>query len=94
VTEIWKDIEELTKRNEYYGQEITKMCNAVEALLDRMQREIDATKDPNLNYFLNVQINSSELATLSMEHLVSNEAQWEQLIDVFMSTVRNCLFWH
>jgi len=88
VTEIWRDIEELTKSNEYYGQEITKiLLNAVEALLDRMQREIDATKDPDLDYYLNVQINSSELATLSMDHLVSNEAQWKQLIDVWKYTV-------
>ena len=90
MTEIWKDIEEFTKSNEYYGQEITKILfDAVEALLNRMQREIDAAKDPNLNDFLNVQINSSELATLSMDHLVSNEAQWKQLIDVWKYTVEN-----
>ncbi len=83
MTEIWEDIKDLTKSSEYYGQEIVEiLANAFEALLDRMQREIDVEENPDLSYFLNVQINSSELATESIDHLISNEAQWKQLIDV------------
>ena len=83
MTEIWKEIERLTASNHYYGQEIIKiLINAVEALLDRMQKDIDAKENPDLIYFLGVQISSSELATKSMDHLVSNEGQWEQLIQV------------
>lgn len=89
MTEIWRDIEELTKNNEYYGQEIIQILFfAVEALLDRMQREIDASENPDLSYYLEVQKSSSELATQSMDHLVSNGGQWEQLINVWKYIVK------
>jgi len=48
-----------------------------------MQREIDEEENPDYNHFLEVQINSSMYATLSMDHLVTNEAQWDQLINVY-----------
>ena len=83
MTEIWIQIEELTASNHYYGQEIIKILfDAVEALLNRMQREIDEEENPDYNHFLEVQISSSELATQSMDHLITNDAQWDQLINV------------
>jgi len=84
VTELWKQIEQFTANKEYYGQEIFQiLIDAVDALLQRMQREIDENKNHlEAIDFLELQINSSVYATQTMDHLVTNEAQWNQLINV------------
>lgn len=83
MTEIWIQIEEFTESKLYYGQEIFLiLIDAVEGLLNRMQREIDEAENPDYNHFLEVQISSSLYATQSMDHLVTNDAQWDQLINV------------
>ena len=88
VTEIWIQIEDFTASNHYYGQEIIKILfDAVEALLNRMQREIDEEENPDYNHFLEVQISSSLYATQSMDHLITNDAQWDQLINVYANTL-------
>jgi len=74
------EIENFTDSGKYFGEHIFKiLINAIDDLLKRMQREIDETLNPNLKNFLEVQINSSYYATWSMDHLVTNEKQWNQL---------------
>ena len=84
MTDLWIQIEQFTANKEYYGQEIFQiLIDAVDALLQRMQREIDENKNGLEPIdFLQLQINSSFYATQTMDHLVTNEAQWNQLINV------------
>ena len=81
VTEIWMAIANFTSQEDkYYGQEIFEiLVGVVTALLDRMQREMTGAKPIE---YLTIQINSSYYATATMDHLITNDIQWDQLINV------------
>lgn len=62
----------------YYGQEIYPiLIDVVTALLDRMESEMNGTVE-----YLKLQINSSYYATKTMDHLITNDVQWDQLTNV------------
>jgi len=70
-----------SQEDKYYGQEIFEiLIGVVTALLDRMQREMDGATEP-IEY-LKIQIDSSYYAAATMDHLITNDIQWDQLINV------------
>lgn len=84
MTEIWRTIENFTSQeNAYYGQDISRiLVSVVPTLLERMQNELNGEEGPEPMEYLTVQINSSYYATEIMDHLISNDVQWDQLINV------------
>lgn len=87
MTEIWADIENFTSReNAYYGQEMLPiLVDMVTGLLDRMRSEMSGEMESDPIKYLTLQINSSYYATEVMDHLITNDAQWDQLINVLIS---------
>ena len=87
VMEIWINISKFTsKLDAYYGHEISEILDLVTNLLDRRESEIlnnmilhirDEEKS-----FLDFQINTTVPGTKIMDNLISNDVQWDQLINV------------
>ncbi len=84
ITTIWKRITNFTSRkNAYYGHEIFQiLTDVVVDLLDRMENEMVGIFDAKSIEHLTFQINSSYYGTETMNHLITNDAQWDQLANV------------
>ena len=73
-----------SQENKYYGQEISPiLIGVVTTLLDRMQSEMNGTVE-----YLELQISSSQYATATMDHLITNDVQWDQLINVILRSFK------
>ncbi len=87
VMEIWINISKFTsKLDAYYGHEISEILDLVTNLLDRQESEILNNTIPHIRddekSFLDFQIHTTVLGTKIMDNLISNDVQWDQLINV------------
>jgi len=84
ITAIWKRTANFTSRKDaYYGHEIFQiLTDVVVDLLDRMENEMNGIFDAEPIEHLTFQINSSYYGTETMNHLITNDAQWDQLANV------------
>ncbi len=83
MTELWISVTNFTSRENvsYYGHEIFTILNLATDLLNRQQSETNDTVESDE---LILEINSSSYATSTMNNLISNENQWNQLTNVCM----------
>ena len=82
VLDIWIEISNFTSRPDaYFGHEIFDIANLVTELLKRQESEMLQDNGVEMKY-LPLQINASRFGTETIDNLISNDAQWLQLIDV------------
>ena len=80
--DIWIKMSNFTsKADAYFGHEIFDIVDLVTQLLNRQESEMLLAGGVDMDY-LPLQINASLFGTETMDNLISNDAQWLQLIDV------------
>lgn len=85
--DIWINISKFTSDlDAYYGHEISEILDLVTNLLDRQESEILNNTILHIRneekIYLSFQINTTVLGTKIMDNLISNNVQWDQLINV------------
>ena len=84
VTDVWVSISDFTSGDSlYYGHEIFDILDLVTTLLDRQEMEMNSTADEAS--YLRLQINASFYGAEKMDNLISNDVQWDQLINVIFT---------
>ena len=75
---IWMSIDDFTfPDDKYFGHEIDDILDLVTDLMDRQDQELASAED-----HLEFQINTTQLGTEIVDHLVTHDVQWDQLNQV------------